>query len=272
MPEGAIVAIQPRLWGDLPDAPVAPWSPPAGVMRPVEWRAMDEFGAVLAWDALAQWASEPNPFYESWYLLPALRGMAGDRVRILRYEVDGELAGLLPVHRSMRYYGHPVPHVANWLHPNGFIGAPLVARGMERGFWRALLGWADRQMGLFLHLGEMPMTGALVEALRHVLGEQGRVSALVAQRNHVMLQSDMSAQDYFEASVSGKKRKEYRRQASRLGELGEVAFVRQRGGQGLAQWAEDFLALEAAGWKGEARSALACAPATACGFYVQDSV
>ena len=43
---------------------------PRGAIHAVHWRAMDEPDAVRAWDALAQWASEPNPFFESWYLLP----------------------------------------------------------------------------------------------------------------------------------------------------------------------------------------------------------
>ena len=38
-----------------------------------DWRALAEPAAIAGWDALAQWASEPNPFHESWYLLQALR-------------------------------------------------------------------------------------------------------------------------------------------------------------------------------------------------------
>lgn len=238
---------------------------PAGEIRCVDWREMQDMGAVLAWDALAMWASEPNPFFESWYLLPALRGLDPDgRVRILRFEMGGDLAGIMPIVRQSRYYTRPIPNWASWAHPNGFLGAPLVARGMERSFWRALLGWADAQggLGLFLHLAELPLSGALADALRDVLNDQGRNAALVGRRQHVMLQSDLSPEAYFEATVSGKKRKEYRRQANRLGELGALEFVRHEDEDDLSAWCEDFLKLEAAGWKGEAGSALACLPAT----------
>lgn len=247
-------------------APQLPTKPaPKGEIRSVDWRELQDMGSVLAWDALAMWASEPNPFFESWYLLPALRGLDPDgRVRILRFEMGGDLAGIMPIVRQSRYYTRPIPHWASWAHPNGFLGAPLVARGLERSFWRALLAWADAQggLGLFLHLGELPLSGAVADALRDVLAEQGRNAALVGRKQHVMLQSDLSPEAYYEATVSGKKRKEYRRQANRLGELGALEFVRHDGEDDLSPWCEDFLKLEAAGWKGEAGSALACLPAT----------
>ena len=49
-------------------------------------------------------------------------------------------------------------------------------------------------------------------------------------------------------------------QHNRLAEEGALAFERLEGEDGLAAWTDEFLALEAAGWKGEAGSALASAP------------
>ena len=229
------------------------------------WRELDTPDAIRAWDALALWPSEPNPFFESWFLLPALRALdPGGAQKILCLRVDGRLAGLLPLAPSRRYYTRPIPHLASWLHPNCFLGAPLVARGQEQAFWRALLAWADAQGGLslFLHLAALPLSGALADALRAVLAEQTRPAALVHTKNHVILHSAQSPQAYYEANVSAKKRKEYRRQANRLAELGTVAVERQTGSEHLDHWIETFLALEASGWKGKAGSALASAPAT----------
>ena len=243
-----------------PDMPI-----PSSRVQLLDWREMEGMAATLGWDALAMWASEPNPFYESWYLLPALRGLdPKGKVKILRFEIGGDLAGIMPIVAQSHYYTRPIPHWASWSHPNGFLGAPLVARGLERAFWRAVLEWADAQggLGLFLHMGELPLSGPVADALRDVLAEQSRNAAVVSRKNHVMLQSDLSPEAYFEASVSGKKRKEYRRQANRLSELGKVEFIRHEDEDDLAQWSEDFLALERAGWKGEAGSALACLPET----------
>ncbi|MDL2352944.1 MAG: GNAT family N-acetyltransferase [Pseudomonadota bacterium] len=234
--------------------------PRAMAIRAAGWTSMDSPEARLAWDALAACAAEPNPFHESWYLLSALRAFDPDgRVKLLRFEADGELAGLLPLHAPAKYYGWPVPHLAGWVHPNCFLGAPLVARGLEQEFWRALFEWADANAGrgLFLHLAQMPLAGPLHDALHKVLGEQGRLAAVVHREDRAMLASELSPEAYFEASLSGKKRKELRRQYNRLCELGEVGMTRTTTDEGLARWIEDFLALEHSGWKGTQGSAIA---------------
>ena len=62
--------------------------------------------------------------------------------------------------------------------------------------------------------------------------------------------------------MSGKKRKELRRQARRLGEEGTLHFSRETDERSIAQWSGQFLALEKKGWKGDEGSALASAPET----------
>lgn len=230
------------------------------------WSSFDTAEARLAWDALALCASEPNPFHESWYLLPALRSLDPQgSVAILRFDHDGELAGLLPVRREPRYYRWPIPQWCNWVHGNCFLGAPLVAAGLERAFWRAVLPWFDAHAGtgLFLHLAQIPLEGPLHAALQAVLAEQGRQAAQVYGEERAMLASDLGAAAYFEASLSGKKRKELRRQHTRLAELGELTFERRRDDHRLGRWIDDFLALEHSGWKGSAGSALASHQTTA---------
>lgn len=226
----------------------------------MDWRQFEDAELRFAWNALAQCASEPNPFFESWYLLPALRAHdPHGTVRMLRFEIDGDLAGLLPVRREPRYYRWPIPQLTSWIHGNCFLGAPLVAAGLERHFWRALLDWADRAPGLalFLHLPQLPLDGPLHAALTDVLAEHRRAAGLVHVEQRAMLQSALPSEAYFEAAMSGKKRKELRRQFARLSELGDVSLIRSRGDEHLARWTEDFLALEHSGWKGGAGSALA---------------
>jgi CelD/BcsL family acetyltransferase involved in cellulose biosynthesis len=230
----------------------------------VPWRALES--EIGAWDRLALRASEPNPFFEGWYLLPSLRRLPGtDAVGVLRFEQDGELAGLLPMVRAGRYYRWPVPQLSSWLHDNCFCGVPLVARGAEMPFWRAVLRWADAEpgMALFMHLRGMVLGGPMHAALGAVAACDGRQVEVVHSEARAMLASDLSPDAYLEASLSGKKRKELRRQASRLADEGEVAFDRRTDAQGIALWCAAFLDLERAGWKGKAGSALGCAEATA---------
>jgi CelD/BcsL family acetyltransferase involved in cellulose biosynthesis len=221
---------------------------------------MDSPEARHAWDALAQCSAEPNPFHESWYLLPALRALDPQgSVHLLLVEADGDLIGLLPVRRENRYYGRPIPQLRGWVHGNCFLGMPLVAKGLEKPFWRASLDWADRLGGtaLFLHIAALPLDGPLYIALQAVLTEQGRLAGLVHREERAILTSALSPEAYFEQSLSGKKRKELRRQSARLAELGEVRLERRRDDDRLSRWIDDFLALEHSGWKGAAGSALA---------------
>ncbi len=221
--------------------------------------------AITCWDALAARAGEPNPFFESWYLLPALRGLdPAGKVRLLVLESDGEWLGLVPISLDSRYYTYPLPQLCNWIHGNCFLGLPLIAKGYEAAFWQALLDWADHNAayGLFLHLSHLPLESRACQILRSLLAETSRNSALVHSEERALLASPMSAEEYWEASLSGKKRKELRRQRNRLAELGTVAIEQTRSAAGLAEWMESFLALEAAGWKGSAGSALASDPAT----------
>jgi len=147
-------------------------------------------------------------------------------------------------------------------------GAPLVAAGAEVAFWQAVLRWADRHTGaaMFLHLRDLPLGGPLHTALVGVLATEGRQVEIVHSEARAMLASDLSAEAYWAASLSGKKRKELRRQANRMADEGAVAISRSTDSTDLDIWCQSFLRLEQAGWKGQAGSALASDPATAALF------
>ncbi len=230
------------------------------------WADCQDQSTLDSWSKLVASASEPNPFFESWYLLPSLRALDPQgKVSLLVLEQDGRWLGMMPIGREARYYRYPFPQLRNWVHANCFLGAPLVAAGHERAFWRALLAWADDNAGmaLFLHLTQMPLNGPLHHGLNDVLAEQNRTAALVHCEERAVLQSDLSPDAYLEASMSGKKRKELRRQHTRLSEEGDLIFERRDDAAGLELWIDQFLTLEAGGWKGKAGSALASAPETA---------
>jgi CelD/BcsL family acetyltransferase involved in cellulose biosynthesis len=229
---------------------------------------------IAAWERLVAHAAEPNPFFEPWFLIPSLRQWgAGERVvdgqvAVGAWYQDGRLSGLMPTVRSSAYYGHTITHAKGWLHPNAFCGVPLIAAGHEDAFWRALLAHFDRmaRRALFLHLPLLPADGPVSAALVRVLTASGRAHYISAEESRALLAGDASAADFLEAAMSAKKRKELRRQHNRLAEEGALTFERIDGDEGLTAWAEEFLTLEAAGWKGAEGSALASAPDTAVFF------
>lgn len=218
------------------------------------------------WTALADRCIEPNPFLEPWYLKPSLAALDPlARVDLLVVERAGEWLGLLPIVPERSYYGRHVPQLRSWVHANAFFGAPLVAPDHAAGFWQALLAHADRHAGLslFLHLTGLPLAGPLWRALLTVCAEQRRRIGLVHREDRALLVRGSTPEAYLEAALSGKKRKELRRQFARLSEQGQVEVSCLRDETGIGEWIAQFLALEKAGWKGTAGSALACAPETA---------
>jgi CelD/BcsL family acetyltransferase involved in cellulose biosynthesis len=244
------------------DAGSAPIALPRGQLRLLTLPELEEPAFLAAWERLVARAAEPNPFFEPWYLLPSLRQWgAAAGVRVKAWFHDGRLAGLMPVARPARYYGHPITHAAVWLHANAFCGVPLVASALEEAFWVDLLAHFDRRpaRALFLHFPLLPADGPLAIALDRVLVRRPRAHYVAARENRAMLAGETTAAAYLEASMSAKKRKELRRQHNRLAEEGALSFERLEGDEGLAAWTDEFLALEAAGWKGEAGSALASA-------------
>jgi CelD/BcsL family acetyltransferase involved in cellulose biosynthesis len=233
-----------------------------------DWCTRDPLAAGR-WDHLATFASTPNPFFERWFLQPALEALDPQRrIKLLRVERAGELIGLLPVERAGQYSRWPIPHLASWLHPNCFLGAPLVQHGEEAAFWQALLTRADDRASsaLFLHLAAMPLDTRLADALFATCAAQRRRIALVRREERAMLSARMAPADYLVHALPGKKRKELRRQQARLAELGTVATVRQDDATDVHEWINQFLSLEARGWKGREGSALAAAPGTAALF------
>lgn len=218
------------------------------------------------WDALAAAASEPNPFFESWYLEPSLEAFdPAARVRLATLRIDGRLVGLAPVKFAALYYHNPVPNMSVWMHDNTFCGVPLIAPGFESIFWMGLLEWADehaRRAALF-HLPGLPEGSIPDRALEVATRDSGRIVGMVERELRAQLASDLAPEDYFEQSLPNKKRKELRRQMRRLSEIGELQIERVGSAEDISIWADRFLALEAASWKGREGTALANDPASA---------
>ena len=220
------------------------------------------------WADLAAHASEPNPYGESWFVRASLRHLARSEVRLGEVRDGGTLLGLVPLLIEPRYGRVPVRHVQNWCHHHHFLGTPLVRAGHEQAFWRALiLALDDAQWAPgFLHIRGITEGGPVQLGLQQAAGSLSREAALVHRETRAFLHSDRSPQDYYEQAVRKKKRKEIARLQNRLGELGPVFARTLQNADELEAWCDDFLQLEFRGWKGEAKSALACRPATEAFF------
>lgn len=249
--------------------------------RPVQSRGMLNVRLSLVADAsalnLAQWAelasmaSEPNAFHEPWFLGPALAHLRGSRgVWIAEaFDESGQLCGLLPLTLEPRYGRVPLQHTSNWTHYQCFMGTPLIAEGAEAEFWAALitaLDASDWAVG-FLSISGLLEDGHVHQGLVAAAEALGRPCPIVHRYDRAALASDQSATDYLETAVRAKKRKELRRLANRLSDEGIVAYSALEHAKQVEGWCAEFLALEAAGWKGARGAALGNSPETASFFY-----
>ncbi|SCW77073.1 Acetyltransferase (GNAT) domain-containing protein [Sphingobium faniae] len=212
------------------------------------------------WADLAGAAAEANAFYAPDMLEAALDHLGAHKgVRLIEAQEEGRSIGLLPVAVSPSHGRLPVSCVVNWMHDHCFFGAPLVRRGYELAAWRgflAQLDGADWAPG-FLHLECLDAAGANAAALEAICVEQRRGRREVHRYDRAMLRSGLCADAYWESHVRAKKRKELRRLQKRLAERGRIETRLLACAADLPGWCQDFLTLEASGWKGRADTALA---------------
>jgi len=210
---------------------------------------------VQEWAALAERASEPNAFAEPWFVVPALKQLRDGRtVRIVEArDGDGQLIGVIPLTLSRRYGRIPVSHTTNWAHFQCLMGTPLVLAGRETAFWKALFDLVDRSAWArgFVTLTGLNENGPLHRALTEV----GRPCPIVHRYERAALESTLDGDAYLETHIRPKKRKELRRLANRLADAGSVHYAVLGDAAALPVWCDEFLRLEASGWKGTRGSA-----------------
>ena len=93
-----------------------------------------------------------------------------------------------------------------------------------------------------------------------------RAAFTVDRYDRALLRPAADAEAYLQAALSGPCRKKLRRNERRLAELGRLQYVALESGGDVGAWTEEFLRLEASGWKGRAGSAMACAAAARAFF------
>ena len=224
---------------------------------PVEWRDLSALQSIAEeWRELAAHALEPNVFYEPAFALAAAPVFGVDTRAVLVRNALGKLVGLFPGHAGRL-------KVAGWVHPYAPLGTPLVDRNEPEaviGAWLGHLG-RDPAMPAQLLLPLVPEQGAFARALDAVLTQAGRRSAAFGRHERALLAPGDERQAYLERSMSAGKRKELRRQRRRLEDVGPVTVTTASAMADIEAALQDFLVLEASGWKGLAGTAIAGDPA-----------
>jgi CelD/BcsL family acetyltransferase involved in cellulose biosynthesis len=106
--------------------------------------------------------------------------------------------------------------------------------------------------------GLVAADGAFHEALAEAL-EDTRGRSFVAHKvTRAVLRPRGDAEAFLAAALPGKSRKEFRRLERRLAESGELRYAAVDSDAEIEGWIDDFLMLEAGGWKGAHGSAFNC--------------
>lgn len=220
-----------------------------------------------AWQALAREALEPNPFYEADFLLASERHLRAGRpitCLIVRDRARAnQLCGLFPLERPFLRDGLFRFCWSLYRNPYICITTPLLAADNAGAILSTALDFLRQAPGpnrLFLPLSltNRPfcrLLGASEGPLPHLRAIDAYARAAILPQ--------AAAQTYRATRWKSALRRQIRRRFKRLSEQGTVTLrrIESTTPEGKAAL-RAFLALEAASWKGEMGTALACRPAT----------
>jgi CelD/BcsL family acetyltransferase involved in cellulose biosynthesis len=213
------------------------------------------------WTQLSDRAGTANVFAQHWFMDAALRHCAApDDVRIaIAADAAGRWIGLLPLVRAPRFGRWPVANWRTWTATNQFLGAPLVLPHAAFRFWRLLLGHFDAHAdgALLIHCHQFAADNPVAAALVGLCADDRRPLHLVNRFDRPARRPGS------EAAPDAKTASRARSLARRLErDHGPVRYEMLGKGDDAQPWIDAFLALEGAGWKGRAGSAIGCAPDT----------
>jgi len=228
-------------------------------------------GITEKWQELAAQAVEPNPFYEPWMLRPALTHLGvGVDLRVVLIFVPNRarpsqplLSGVFPLERRPRHNRLPCRTLSLWRHKFCQLATPLIRASHAEETMAAFFAWlaaADHGCALMEFncvSGEGAFHHLFVDYLDHnaVLHHSGACFA------RAIFRPASDAETYLRSVLSTKHRKAHQRHEQHLEASGAVEYVALAADGDVHGWLEEFIALEASGWKGRERSALASSAA-----------
>lgn len=197
------------------------------------------------WDALSAAAISPNPFYSAWNLRPALRYLSeGAELELLTAWQNDQLVGLVPLRYRVSRMGLKLATV--WKHSECYSGTPLLR---SADVWRLMLEGLWQQRGVQM-LTNSTQVGVVLS------GGNGEHLERLSYARPVL----HTRYDYREVQRhwKGKVRRERNRLERRY--FCDPSANYNNTVEGIAEQLEDYLSLEAAGWKGRAGTAIDTQP------------
>lgn len=222
------------------------------------------FELVEELDFLCTRTIEPNVFFNPRFLAPAMPRLEDREVKLAVIrdgdEYRNRLRLLVPFSVERPAVPLGVPVMRTWSSPFGPIGTPLVDHDDPIGVVEDFFGMLSRphlKLPKVFVLPDMRLDGPLASVLATVAETRGLTMVTTGKADRPVLESTLEGEAYLKASLRSHHYREFRRLKRRLGDLGKLEHIVARGPDEIRHAIESFLTLEAAGWKGRERTAMA---------------
>ena len=214
-------------------------------------------------DFLSRRAMEPNIFFAARFLAPAMPRLDDRQIRMAIIRDDGpsrsRLRLLMPFSVEKPGFSVGPSIVRVWANTFGPLGTPLVdAEGAAETIDNLLEGMGRKEAGLpgVLVFPELRLNGPFAQMLRAIAIGRNLPIVITDNQKRPMLESYLDGDAYLQQTVSASHLREMRRQWKKLSEMGELSYNVARQPEEIRLRMEEFLALEASGWKGKKRTAM----------------
>lgn len=209
-----------------------------------------------AWRALHDRAIEPNGYFDPLWAVPVClhaRGRAGAQA-LLAWHGD-RLTGLMPVRWSRQALSIPGPMLVGW-NAIAALSVPTLDRDEAVPAAFDLIHAARLAGARALLLPGLAIHGPACAALKEALAKRGLSAQILRSYRRAALDATGDAEATIREALGAKKLKELRRQRHRLEDSGALTFSVATTPDEVAAALEDFLKLEASGWKAGRGTAL----------------
>ncbi len=226
------------------------------------YQASAGFDLVEELDFLCARTIEPNVFFNPRFLAPAMPRLEDREVRLAVIRDGDEEASrlrlLVPFSVEKPTIGVPV--IRTWASPWGPLGTPLVDRDNPESViddFLRILARPHLKLPSVLVLPEVRLDGPVAATIQSVAEARNLPLQRTSMIERPFLASNMEGEAYLRKSLSSHHYREFRRIYRRLADHGQLEHVVARSVDEVRRGIEVFLSLEAAGWKGRERTAMA---------------
>jgi CelD/BcsL family acetyltransferase involved in cellulose biosynthesis len=206
-------------------------------------------------EGLASRALESNLFAEPPVFLAGLEHMDLDKRLWIVCIRDGSglLHAVFPFVLEPLRAGVGLRVLRNWTHHNCSLGTPLIDATRAAEALIALADWieTDAAPAGGVRWTKLSWDGPFGALVRETAARHGWLIDVTSAKR-----AALRREQSLKAAISAKHAKELRRLERRLADEGELAYEALRVDEAFEPWFEDFLAVEAKGWKGAEGSAI----------------